>query len=175
MHLHSFDCSLCTIVLISIVLAVALTRYDSHMPCNGLLTIIEGFHHASLIGWSLWQQEVVLEDSASPAEYTLTTTAVALWVASSDLWSCALHVLHEAALCFSHMVLRWCVFVWIIKSRSRSIWACAKATGIQILVLLHQNYAIILETLIKAYIVARNWTTTARKFASIANFSVGLV
>lgn len=175
MHLHSFDCSFCAVVLIGIVLAVALSRYGSHVACNRLFTIIEGFHHASLIWRCLWQQEVVLEDAAISAKRSLSAAAVSLRMTScTDLWSRALHVLHEPTLSFAHVLWR-SAFVWVVESRGCGVRARAEVTGVKILVLLHQNNAIVLETLIKARLVTSNRATAAGEFTSVAYFAMGLV
>ena len=171
MHLHSFYCSFC---VGGTILAVPLSWYCRHVGCNWLFTIIEGLHHTSLIWWCLWQQEIVLEYSISCGG-TCPTAAVSLCMTGSCFGSCTLHILHKAALSFAHLILGWGLFVWIVESGSCRIGASAKVTGMHILVLLHQNNAIILETLIKAGFMTSNRSTTAWEFSSIAYFSVSLV
>ena len=171
MRLHSFYCSF---RIVGAVLAVPLSWYCRNVGCNWLFTIIEGLHHTSLIWWCLWQQEVVLEYSISCGG-TCSTAAVSFWMTGSCFGSCALHVLHKAALSFTHLILGRGLFVWIVESGSCCIGASAEVTCMHILVLLHQNNAIILETLIKTDFMTSDRSTTTWEFSSIAYFSMSLV
>ena len=110
MHLHSFNCSFCVIIIGLVLLINALTLY---LSSGRLLAIVESFHHASSRIWTcLWKQKVILNSS--------------IWLFSIwNFWSVVRYILHKTSVSFIHMTWRTYLFIWVIESRSSSVWPIA--------------------------------------------------
>ena len=178
MHFHSLYCSLCTIItiiclimtmLINVVLILTTIRTlvgnMSHL--SWLFTIIECLQHACI--WtSLWQYEVVLED-------TILSISLSTIDWANYFWSIILQVLHESGLSIIHSILRWMMtvlLVWIVESRCCCVRSGAEITLIHLILFVHQDYTVILlmSLTVTSFEAAINstsdWASSIRELSS---------
>jgi hypothetical protein len=177
MHFHSLYRPLCTIItiiclvmtmLVNVVLILTTIRSlvgnMSHL--SWLFTIIECLQH-SCIWTSLWQYEVVLED-------TILSICLSTVDWANYFWSIILQVLHESGLSIIHSILRWMMLllVGVVESWSCCIRSGAEIALIHLILFVHQDYTIILlmtlaVTSFKTSINSTsNWSSSIRELSS---------